>query len=626
MPSCSMARSSSRARSPAVGRKPRWHEPWAARCFSMRWRRRSLRPGLTRGQTVRRSDRPTLLLSPHGEMLSAMLRRFRLTPVIVLAIAIASLGACERRGGCTGPNCGTLVDVAVAEPATLLPPSSEDIVATDIDEQLFLKLADVGMSTNTVGDEDFQPLLAQKWEWDGPLTLVFHLDPRARWQDGQRVTAADVEFTFNAYTDSAVASPYRPKLHRIEKVTTRDSLTAVFRFREKYPEMFYDAVYHMRILPAHLLRSVPREQWRTAPFGRQPVGDGPYRFVRWQAAQSIELVADTTFFLGRPGIRRLIWRFTPSLPVAVQQVIADQADIREQLVTPDNVERAKAAKQLAIYPFRGNVYPFLSFNQRAPGDTSKPHPLFGDRDVRRALTMAVDRASLVKSTLGDLGQVPPGPISALVGIWAPDIRQLPYDTAQAARLLSLHGWRDHDGDGIRDKDGQPLAFHILVPSSSGLRMQYALLLQEQFRAIGVRAEIDELEGSVVAQRTGSGNYDTAILSRSNDPSPGSGTAQSWTLAGFGGSNFGRYYNPEFERIVQRAISAPKRDQARTLWRYALETINADAPGIFLYALANVGAVHKRVENVQFRPDSWAALLRTWRIPPDRLIDRDRVER
>src|SRR2546426_4037033 len=559
-------------------------------------------------------------------MLSAMLRRYHLTSFIFLAVAALAPAGCERRGGCTGPNCGTLIDAAVLEPPTLLPPSTEDIVASDIGEQLFLKLADVGMSSNTDGDEDFQPLLAQRWEWDGPLTLVFHRDPRALWQDGQPVTAADVEFTFNAYTDSTVGSPFRPKLRRIASVTQRDASTAVFRFHDRYPEMFYDAVYHMRILPAHLLRSVPRDQWKTAPFGRQPIGDGPYRFVGWQAAQSLELGADSTFFLGRPAIRRLIWRFTPNLQVAVQQVIADQADVREQLVTPDNVARARAAPQLAVYPYRGNVYTSLTFNLRANGDTSTPHPIFADRDVRRALSMAVDRASLVKSTLGDLGKVPPGPISALVGIWAPDIRQLPYDTAQAARLLSLHGWRDHDGDGIRDKDGQPLAFHILVPSSSGLRKQYARLLQEQFRAIGVHAEIDELEGSVVAQRTGSGNYDTAILSRSNDPSPGSGITQSWTRAGFGGSNFGRYYDPEFERIVQRAISAPKRDQARALWRYALEPINADAPGIFLYALANVGAVHKRVENVQFRPDSWAALLRTWRIPPDRLIDRDRVER
>jgi len=559
-------------------------------------------------------------------MLSAMLRRFDLTSFIFLAVAALAPAGCERRGGCTGPNCGTLIDAAVAEPLTLLPPSTEDIVANDIGEQLFLKLADVGMSTNTVGDEDFQPLLAQKWEWDGPLTLVFHLDPRARWQDGQRVTAADVEFTFNAYTDSAVGSPFRPKLHRIASVTQRDSLSAVFRFKERYPEMFYDAVYHMRILPAHLLRPVPRDQWKTAPFGRQPVGDGPYRFVRWQAAQAIELVADSTFFLGRPGIRRLIWRFTPNLQVAVQQVIAGEADVREQLVTPDNVARARAAPQLAVYPFRGNVYTLLCFNQRAADDTTKPHPLFADRILRRALSMAVDRASLVKSALGDLGKVPPGPMSELLGIWDPDIRQLPYDSALAGRILNGQGWRDHDGDGIRDKDGQPLAFHILVPTTSVLRRQYARLLQEQFHAIGVHVEIDELEPSVVNQRVATGRFDTAILSRANDPSPSSGIAQSWTRAGFGGSNFGRYYNADFEQLVDRAVNATSRDQARALWRRAMETLNADAPGVFLYALENVGAVHKRVENVQFRPDSWAALLRTWRIPPDRMIDRDRVER
>ena len=493
---------------------------------------------------------------------------------VLVVLAVVTLAGCERRGGCTGAYCGTLINAAVAEPPTLLPPSSENVVAGDIGEQLFLKLADVGMSTNTIGDEDFQPLLAQRWEWDGPLTLVFHLD----------------------------------------------------HFRDRYPEMFYDAVYHMRILPAHLLRAVPRDQWKTAPFGRQPVGDGPYRFVSWQAAQSLELVADSTFFLGRPPIRRLIWRFTPNLQVAVQQVIADQADVREQLVTPDNVERARAAKQLTIYPFRGNVYTYLGFNLRANGDTSKPNPIFADRDVRRALSMVVDRASLVKSTLGDLGKVPPGPMSSLLGIWDPEIRQLPNDTAQAARILNAHGWRDHDGDGIRDKNGQPLAFHILVPTTSVLRRQYARLLQEQFRAIGVQTDIDELEFSVVNERLSSGKFDTSVLSRGNDPSPGSGITQTWTRAGFGGSNFGRYYNAEFERLVDLAIAAPTRERARALWKAAMETINADAPGIFLYALENVAAVHNRFDNVQIRPDSWAALLRTWRIPPDRLIDRDRVER
>src|SRR5216110_844541 len=159
-------------------------------------------------------------------------------PLAALA-ALAGLilvAGCERPVGCTGEYCGTIVIASGGEPDILLPPVSEFAITRDVTDQVFLKLADVGPSGNTSGDEDFQPQLAERWEWDAPTTLVFHLDPRARWQDGQPVTAADVEFTFNAYTDSAVASPYRPKLHRIVSVTQRDSLTTVFRFRERYPE------------------------------------------------------------------------------------------------------------------------------------------------------------------------------------------------------------------------------------------------------------------------------------------------------------------------------------------------------------------------------------------------------
>src|SRR5258705_10391320 len=485
-------------------------------------------------------------------MLSAMLRRFHRTSFIFLAVAVLASTGCERPGGCTGPNCGTLIDAAVAEPPTLLPPSTEDIVASDIDEQLFLKLADVGMSTNTVGDEDFQPLLAQKWEWDGPLTLVFHLDPRARWQDGQRVTAADVEFTFDAYTDSAVGSPYRPKLHRIASVTQRDSLTTVFRFKEKYPEMFYDAFYHMRILPAHLLRGVPRDQWKTAPFGRQPVGDGPYRFVAWKAGQTIELVADSTFFLGRPGIRRLIWRFTPDIGVATTQLVADQADGREALYAPENIERARAAPQATLYPYRGNVYAYLGFNLAANGDTTQPHPIFGDREVRRALTMAVDRARLIKSVFGDYAKVPPGPMSQLWWIWDPEVRQLPYDTVQAKRLLAYKGWRDSAHDGIRERDGQRLEFHILVPSTSQTRKQYAQLLQEQFPPGGPPVDIDQVQATLDPERAAAGKFDAILQAWNNDPSPGSGGSQVWTRAGIGGSNFLRYDNPAFDAFVERA--------------------------------------------------------------------------
>src|SRR5881409_3125204 len=263
-------------------------------------------------------------------------------PAGLTLAALAGLvlvAGCERPTGCSGEYCGTLVIASGGEPDILLPPVSEFAITRDVTDQLFLKLADLGPSGNTIGDEDFQPQLAERWEWDTPTTLVFHLDPRARWQDGQAVTAADVAFTYDAYTDTLVNSSFRSSLRQISAVTTRDSLTVVFRFRARYPEMFYDAVYHMRVLPSHLMGTVPREQWRSAPFGRAPVGDGPYRFVRWKAGESLELVADSTFFLGRPHIRRLIWRFTPDLQVAVTQVIAGDADAVEVLGPPENVQR-----------------------------------------------------------------------------------------------------------------------------------------------------------------------------------------------------------------------------------------------------------------------------------------------
>src|SRR5438876_810332 len=454
--------------------------------------------------------------------------------LLVAGVLLGSLASCARRGACNSDYCGTVVIAAAGEPDILLPPVTELSPSRDVYDQLFLKLADLGMSGNTIGDEDFRPQLAERWEWDGPVTLVFHLDPRARWQDGRVVTAGDVVFTYDAYTDSLVNSPFRSSLRLISAVTARDSLTAVFRFRQRYPEMFYDAVYQMRILPAHLLRTIPRDQWRSAPFGRAPVGDGPYRFVAWKAGESLELAADSTFYLGRPHIRRVIVRFTPNLQVVTTQLVAGEADVTEQLGSHDN--------------------------------------------------------------------------------------------AQAARLLTRLGWIDSDSDGVRDRAGQKLAFRILLPTTSASRRLYARLLQETFRTIGADVQLDEVDLGLFSERARTGRFDAVLYTWNTDPTPSSSIPQTWTQAGLGRSNHGRYVNAAFDRLVDRAVATMNRGEARRLWRSAIELLNQDAPAIFLFAPDAVAVAHRRIANVTIRPDSWLALLRTWRIPGDRLTDRDRAER
>src|SRR5437879_9373565 len=189
-------------------------------------------------------------------------RLIRLAVPVGAALTLA-LAGCERPGTCRGEYCGTLIFVAFSQPDILLPPVTQQAVARDIHDQICLRLADLGRRTFTLGDADFGPQLADRWAWRDSLTLVFQLSPKARWQDGPPVTARDVAFTFDAYTDSSVDAPARESLRAIRSVTpvTGDSLAVEFRFRRRYAEMFFDAVYHMRILPAHLLAGVPRDQW-----------------------------------------------------------------------------------------------------------------------------------------------------------------------------------------------------------------------------------------------------------------------------------------------------------------------------------------------------------------------------
>jgi peptide/nickel transport system substrate-binding protein len=532
-------------------------------------------------------------------------------PVLMAAgLLVGSLIACTTRGGCSGDHCGALVIAAPGEPDILLPPIARLATARDVSDQLFLKLADVGMSANTIGDDDFVPQLAARWDWTDSVTLTFHLDPRAKWHDGVPVTAGDVAFTFDIYSDSTVASPSRSALREIITVTARDSLTAVFRFRRPYAEMFYDAVYHMRVLPAHLLRAVPRTAWQTAPFGREPIGDGPYRFVRWKAGESLELAADSTFFLGRPHLRRLIWRFTPNLEVAITQLIAGQADAIEVLGPPDNVKRVHDVAGLAAYPYRGTTYGFLAFNLRANGDTSAPHPVFGSRDVRRAIVRALDRESMLRNVWGDLAAVPPGPMPRLWPLWEKNLAgAMAHDSVQAARLLAQRSRR---------------AFHLLVPTTSGLRRQYARLIQAQLQPFGWDVRIDEVEFSVVQERVGTGRFDAVLGAWASGPSPIDGTLQNWTRRGFGGANAGRYDNPQLDRLLEGAAQARSRDAAIRLLGSAMALWNSDAPAAPLYAPDNVAAVNRRVSEVTIRPDSWLALVRLWRIPASQLSDRDRV--
>ena len=535
------------------------------------------------------------------------------------------LAGCEPASTCAGDWCGTVVVVSGAEADVLLPPASRQDVGTAVSDLLFLKLADVGPSLRTVGYADFTPRLAESWRFTDPLTLELTLRSDARWQDGTPVTASDVAFTFDVYRDTLLATIARPRLDRITAMTARDARTVVVTFSRAYAEQFFDAVYHMRILPRHLLDSVPRDRLASHPFGRRPIGNGPFRFVEWRAGESIELEADSTFFLGRPGPRRIIWRFVADLNTAITQLVADEADVLNFLGGPDNVQRVEESEHLAVVEYPSSVYYYVAFNFRDPDDLSQPHPLFRDREVRRAITMAADRATIAQAVLGQRGLVPRGPISPALWIWSDQLPELPFDSAAARQMLARRGWVDTDRDGTLDRRGQPFEFELLVPTSSAPRRQAGQILQEQLRRIGVTVRLTELEFNAFLNQASERQFDAVFGAYGGEISPAS-VGEVWGSAAVESFNWGHYTNATVDGLIRQAMNATDAPSAARGWNAALTAIIGDAPAIWMFTPVTTAGVHSRFTNVSLRPDQWASTMWQWRVPPDRYHERDRFAR
>lgn len=534
------------------------------------------------------------------------------------AVAILALGcAPEDTSSDEAPTGGTLVIASAADAGTLLPPLVDDVSGKQVSDQIFDGLAAIGTDINTVGDQGFTPRLAQRWDWaPDSLSIVFHLDPKARWHDGVPVRASDVRFSHQIYTDPVVASPHATVMSNIDSITVRDSLTAVVWFERRSPEQFFEATDQLQIIPEHLLKDVPRNALGTSTFARNPVGSGRFRFVRWTPGATIEVVADTVNYRGRPKLDRVIWSLAPDPTAAATKLLAGEADFYEALRREHIPELEKNA-QLRAMRYPQLAYAYVGFNLR--------DPLFTNRELRRALTMAVDRKRLVQSVFDSMAAPALGPFARALATADTTIPQLPYDTVRARAILDSLGWRDTNGDGIRERAGQPLRFALLVPSTSSFRIRMSLLLQEELRRVGTDLKIDQVDFNTMSERQDAGRFQANFGAWSMDASPG-GVRQTFTSAGAtrGGYNYGNYRSPVFDALVDSALNAMDPARSRAYFSRAYATIIQDAPAIFMYELQGLAGAHRRLNITGMRPDAWWADISEWTIAPDQRIDRDRI--
>lgn len=534
------------------------------------------------------------------------------SPEFVMARRLASLlhatalalAACAR-GDQSCRECGTVRIAAVREPANILPPLVFETVGRDIGDRVYERLANLQAGGATIDPTAYRPALASSWERVDSLTWRFHLRPGAAWHDSVPVTATDVAFSFAAYTDSTLETSAASALLGVTAEAV-DSATVLVRFPRYSPEQLYDATWHVRILPKHIWSSTPPASWPSDTSIAHLVGSGPYRVISWERGTTITLDADPAW-LPAPAIRRLVWRFAPDPDAALNLVLSGEAELLEHAGAPAQADRASADTALRVIPYPSAVYGFAAFN--FAGARGKPDPRFSDRAVRQALVLAVDRTTLARAVFGPRAAVPEGPVSRLQWIAGDGITTLPFDTAAAATVLDSAGWK-RDASGVRRHGATRLAFRVLVPSTSASRKLLAEALQESWRRLGAEASIDAVDFPVFQQRIAEGKFDVYIGAYLDEPSP-HGIVDQWTRAGWGALNYGHYANPAVDSLIGVALGASELGIARTRWQEVLDSMNVDAPAVFLYTPEQSAVMSRRITGVTIDPWSWLEGVERW---------------
>jgi peptide/nickel transport system substrate-binding protein len=543
------------------------------------------------------------------------------------ALACLTILACGRSDTVAGGNPGgTVIIASGADADAILPPLVRTAVGKMIQDQIFEPLAEIGDNLNTAGDAGFTPVLAQRWTWSADSgSIAFSMDPNAKWQDGRPVRAQDVKFSFALLTDPAVGAMVASSLTHVDSISLSDSMTAVAWFKRRSPEQFFNLVYNLRVMPEHRLGVLSRDQLAASSEATHPIGSGPFRFVRWERNATIELEADTTAWRGRPLLDRVILSVSPDPTAAMTRVLAGEADFIEVL-RGDAIQRIKDNPHATAINYPSYNFGFVQWNLRDPANEARPHPILGDRGVRRALAMGVDRASIISSVLDTLGTVSQGPYVLAQSFADSTIKALAYDQNAAKALLDSLGWKVANSNGFREKNGRPLELTLVVPVSSTARRSMSVILQDQLKALGAELKLDLVEPTVHGERVfNTRKWDGNFMGTLLDPGPGN-VAQTWGSknAVRGGSNVSRYVNHEFDAHVDSAETAYDMAARRAHFRRAFDILNSDAPSIWMYEVRNAAGIHKRIRPATLRPDAWWAHLDRWSIPADLRIARDKV--
>ncbi|HEX5130994.1 MAG TPA: peptide-binding protein [Candidatus Krumholzibacteria bacterium] len=436
--------------------------------------------------------------------------------------------------------------------------------------------------------------------------ITIQLRDDIHWQDGVPITARDVKFTLDRIQDPNVPAinklAYFEKLDHLE---TPDDHTLIFVWKEPFAPSMY-AISQLWPIPEHVYG---KGDFLTNPANRMPVGSGPFMLDEWRSGQYISLKRYDGYHGKKAYLDRIIFKVVEDDAVALAMLRTGELD--EMRVTQSQWEKQTVDKDFESrfnkYQYYFPQYNFIAWNCRKP--------YFQDPRVRRAMTLLFDRESINNKIYSGYARLVSGPF--YINSWAYDktIKPDPFDPEWARRLLDDAGWKDSDGDGIRDKDGRKFEFELMIAHGSNTAAQFAQLLQEECGKSGIRVNIRQNEGSTFFDRIDKGEFDACTLGWTLDLDPDVYDTFHSDKTPPNGLNHGAYSNAAVDSLLEAGRVEFDQDTRAAIYHRIQRIMIEDPPYTFVNSVPEKRPIAKRIHGVVISPrgpyDFWPGANYWW---------------
>jgi peptide/nickel transport system substrate-binding protein len=468
------------------------------------------------------------------------------------------------------------------------------------------------------------------------MEATFHLRETLAWADGTPLTADDSVYSYELYWDpQQYCNSYRPEVNPTAHYQALDARTIVWTGLPGHRDPDY-ATRFWQPLPRHVLGHLSaREVCEADLAGRTPLGYGPFTTREWVPGQHLVVERNPHYFRadeGLPYFDQVVFRFVGKDPeITVPALLDGQCDLLTMdMYLEGSLEQLlelNATDQLRLYATTTNVWERLDFGIDPAGDYAGTRPdFFEDVRLRQAVAYCLDRQGVIEQLLFGLSTVPHTYVSPDHPLADPEARQYPYSPEQGMALLDELGWRDEDGDGIREcrgcgiaADGTPLSF-TWSSSQAAQRANAMALLQANLRQCGFDVTLENLpagewfadppEGPLFGRR-----FDLAATGAFAETVPGCWTYLCSEIPGeengWEGANCAGFCSQEYDQACRAALQTlPGTPEYELLHGEAQRIFAQELPSVPLFLRLRIFAARPDLLGLAADPTEY---VETWNI-------------